>query len=35
MDSGCSGHMTGKKSLLTKFEKKVGPVVSFGDGNKG
>ena len=27
--------MTGKRSLLTKFEKKAGPVVSFGDGNKG
>ena len=35
MDSGCSGRMTGKKSLMSEFEKKVGPVVSFGDGNKG
>ncbi|WP_208092195.1 hypothetical protein, partial [Escherichia coli] len=26
--------MTGNKALLTKFEKKVGPQVSFGDNNK-
>ena len=35
MDSGCSRHMTGRKSLLTEFERRSGPTVSFGDGNKG
>ena len=34
MDSGCSGHMTCYKSLLSEFEK-VGPSVSYGDGNLG
>ena len=27
--------MTGKTALLTKFERKAGPVISFEDGNKG
>jgi len=35
LDSGCSGHMTGNKSLLTSYEEKPGPTISFGDGNKG
>jgi hypothetical protein len=35
MDSGCSVHMTGDKTLLTEFEKKAGPNVSYGDGNTG
>ncbi|KAK1365752.1 hypothetical protein POM88_041313 [Heracleum sosnowskyi] len=35
LDSGCSGHMTGNKTLLSDFEKKVGPKVSYGDGNIG
>ena len=35
MDSGCSGHMTGSKFLLSEFEKKVVPTMSYGDGNKG
>ncbi|KAK1372595.1 hypothetical protein POM88_028788 [Heracleum sosnowskyi] len=29
------GHMTGNKSLLSDFEKKAGPKVSYGDGNIG
>ncbi|KAL8132682.1 hypothetical protein AgCh_008243 [Apium graveolens] len=35
LDSGCSGHMTGNKSLMSEFEKKAGPDVSYGDGNVG
>jgi len=35
LDSGCSGHMTGNKTLLSEFEEKAGPVVSYGDGNLG
>ena len=35
LDSGCSAHMTGNKSLLSRFEKKAGPAVSYGDGNTG
>ena len=35
LDSGCSGHMTGNKSLLSEFEEKAGPAVSYGDGNLG
>ena len=34
LDSGCSRHMTGDHSLLTGFEKKAGPGVTFGDDNK-
>ena len=33
LDSGCSGHMTGNKSLLSEFERKAGPDVSYGDEN--
>ena len=35
LDNGCSGHITGNSSLLSDFEEKVGPVVSYGDGNTG
>ena len=35
LDSGCSRHMTGEKSLLTNVVEKAGPVVTFGDDNKG
>ena len=35
LDSGCSGHMTGNKSLLSEFEEKVAPNVSYGDGYLG
>ncbi|KAL8124629.1 hypothetical protein AgCh_012324 [Apium graveolens] len=35
LDSGCSGHMTGNKALLSDFVEKVGPSVSYGDGNIG
>ena len=35
LDSGCSGHMTGIKALLTDSVRMDGPSVSFGDGNKG
>ena len=35
LDSGCSRHMTGNKSLFTKLEKWKGGLVTFGDGNKG
>ena len=35
LDSGRSGHMTGDKSLPSQFEEKVGPAVSYGDGNLG
>ena len=35
LDSGCSRHMTKDQSLLTRFEKKAGPGVTFGDDNKG
>ena len=35
LDSGCSRHMTGSKSLLDDYVKKDGPVVSYGDNNKG
>ena len=35
LDSGCSGHMTSDRSLLTCYEEKPGPTISFGDGNKG
>ncbi|KAL8154997.1 hypothetical protein AgCh_000386 [Apium graveolens] len=34
IDSGCFRHMTGDKALLSQFEEKVGPLVTFG-GNKG
>ena len=35
MDSGCSVHMTGNKDLLSEYEEKSGPTVSYGDGNIG
>ncbi|KAL8116381.1 hypothetical protein AgCh_022764 [Apium graveolens] len=35
LDSGCSGHMTGNKALLSEFVEKAGPSVSYGDGNIG
>ncbi|KAL8147667.1 hypothetical protein AgCh_005113 [Apium graveolens] len=35
LDSGCSGHMTGNKALLSDFVEKAGPSVSYGDGNIG
>ncbi|KAL8146362.1 hypothetical protein AgCh_004198 [Apium graveolens] len=35
LDSGCSGHMTGNKALLSDFVEKAGPGVSYGDGNMG
>jgi hypothetical protein len=35
MDTGCSVHMTGNKALLSEYEEKAGPTVSYGDGNIG
>ncbi|KAL8108479.1 hypothetical protein AgCh_024798 [Apium graveolens] len=35
LDSGCSGHMTGNKALLSDFVEKAGPGISYGDGNIG
>ncbi|KAL8088230.1 hypothetical protein AgCh_038130 [Apium graveolens] len=35
LDSGCSRHMTGYKSLVSESEEKAGPSVSYGDGNLG
>ena len=35
IDSGCSRHMTRDRALLTNVVKKDGPVVTFGDDNKG
>lgn len=35
LDSGCSRHMTGEKSLLTDVVEKAGPIVTFGDDSKG
>ncbi|KAK1369756.1 hypothetical protein POM88_035848 [Heracleum sosnowskyi] len=35
MDSGCSVHMTENKALLSEYEEKAGPTVSYGDGNIG
>ncbi|KAL8121453.1 hypothetical protein AgCh_018255 [Apium graveolens] len=35
IDSGCSRHMTGDKALLSQFEEKAGPLVTFGDNSKG
>lgn len=31
LESGCSGHMTGRKSMLSDFQPIVGPQVTFGD----
>ena len=33
LDSGCSRHMTGDKSLFKTLKKKVGDYVTFGDGS--
>ena len=35
LDSGCSRHMTGDSTLLTKFVKRAGPSITFGDDSKG
>ena len=35
LDSGCSGHMTGRKSLHAEFKRRVGSIISFEDGKKG
>ncbi|KAL8123991.1 hypothetical protein AgCh_011840 [Apium graveolens] len=35
LDSGCSGHMTGNKDLLSDFVEKAGPGVSYEDDNMG
>ncbi|KAL8124524.1 hypothetical protein AgCh_012243 [Apium graveolens] len=35
LDSECSRHMIGYKSLLSEFEEKDGPRISYGDGNLG
>ncbi|XP_063949970.1 uncharacterized protein LOC135152795 [Daucus carota subsp. sativus] len=35
LDSGCSRHMTGDSTLLSKFEERAGPSITFGDDNKG
>ena len=34
LDSGCSRHMTGDRSLFKVFESKKGCNVTFGDGRK-
>lgn len=34
LDSGCSMHMTDDSTLLTNFEEKFGPNITFGDDNK-
>ena len=33
LDSGCSRHMTGDKSLFKSLKEKVGDYVTFGDGS--
>ncbi|KAL8102461.1 hypothetical protein AgCh_027089 [Apium graveolens] len=35
IDSGYSRHMSGDKALLSQFEEKVDPLVTFGDNNRG
>ena len=35
LDSGCSSHMTGDIALLSHFEEKAGPSVTFGNDNIG
>ncbi|GAV83708.1 hypothetical protein CFOL_v3_27154 [Cephalotus follicularis] len=35
LDSGCSKHMTGDKSVFVNYESKEGGVVTFGDNAKG
>ena len=34
LDSGCSNPMTGDMALLSKYEEKAGPMVTFGDDSK-
>ena len=35
LDIRCSNHMTGDKALLSQFEEKADPQITFGDNNKG
>ena len=35
LNSGCSRHMTVDSTLLTKFEERVGPSITFDDDKKG
>ena len=35
LDSGCSRHMTEDRALLSNVIERAGPVVTFGDNNKG
>ncbi|KAJ9535241.1 LOW QUALITY PROTEIN: hypothetical protein OSB04_un001670 [Centaurea solstitialis] len=35
LDSGCSRHMTGSKSVLSNYREKGGPAVTFGGNGKG
>ena len=35
MDSGCSRHMTGNKSVVTVYHEEKGPSVTFGGNGKG
>ncbi|XP_063942640.1 uncharacterized protein LOC135150307 [Daucus carota subsp. sativus] len=35
LDSGCSRHMTGDSTLLSNFEERAGPSITFGDDSKG
>ncbi|KAK1379515.1 hypothetical protein POM88_026259 [Heracleum sosnowskyi] len=35
MDNGCSVHMNENKALLSEYEERSGPTVSYGDGNIG
>ena len=35
LGSGCSRHMTGDRALLSNMVEKAGPIVTFGDDNKG
>ena len=35
LDSGCSRHMTGRKSLLSDYKEEEGPSVTFGGNGKG
>ncbi|KAJ9536639.1 hypothetical protein OSB04_un000188 [Centaurea solstitialis] len=35
LDSGCSRHMTGSKSVLTNYREERGPAVTFGGNGKG
>ena len=35
MDSGCSRHMTGDITQLSKFEEKASPSITYGDDSNG